>query len=133
MIGSVRCKFGFYTGATCGQITSTAAAVVASGYTYLDLVRFDSTDYMVLSYHGDSGGAVMTEPFWNASAGYFDATAAGVLVVGSTRPNGPSPSYPDRPCIMPDDQPCPAYYMAIDRINDFEGVVVTTTTGTVSP
>jgi hypothetical protein len=105
--------------------------VAEGGWTYLDLVKFESSDYMVLSYHGDSGGPVTTEPYWNSTVGYYDANAAGVFVGGSYRGNGPS--YEDRPCIVPDDGSCPAYYMAIDRIDDFESVRILTPSGPVTP
>jgi hypothetical protein len=120
-IGAVRCKMGWRTGVTCGQISASAAAVVLAGWTYLDLVQFTTEDYMVLSYGGDSGGPVTTntDTSWNATSGTYDISAAGVLVGGEVRKN---PDNTQRPCIVPQDAPCPVYYMAIDRINDYEGV-----------
>ncbi|HEX6662014.1 MAG TPA: hypothetical protein VF067_09125 [Sphingomicrobium sp.] len=133
-VGDVRCKMGFKTGITCGQITSSQTAVVVGtgtgSHTYLDLVKFDTPDYMVLALGGDSGGPVTTNYSWNATSGTFDVFAAGVMVAVDMEPNG---TLPNRPCINPDDAPCDGYYMAIDRINDFQGVAVITSSGDRGP
>lgn len=91
-IGAWRCKSGWRTGTTCGQITASSVAVsmeISEGVyqTYYGVVEFTTPDYMVSSYHGDSGGPVFTPPVWNGSVGYMDVSGAGVLVGGETRPN----------------------------------------------
>lgn len=133
--GAVRCKGGFTTGITCGQISLSQAAATmfnpdGSARTFYGYVKVEGTDYMVLSYGGDSGGPVMTNPVWNGTAGYYEARAAGIVEVGSTRDRGDG--Y-DRPCITPGDGSCPMYYMPIDRVNDHLPYLILTTSGGVSP
>lgn len=134
-IGAFRCKSGFRTGTTCGQITASSVTVsmrLSSGTlkTYYGVVEFTTPDYMVSSYGGDSGGAIFTALAYNASIDRYEVKAAGTLIGGETRsvPNGAT-----RPCISPDDGSCPTYYMPIDRINDKIGVAVMTTAGNLSP
>lgn len=133
--GITRCKGGFVTGITCGQVTlSQAAAVVflpdGSARTFYGYVKLEGTDYMVFSYEGDSGGPVTTTPVWNSTAQSYDAKAAGIIEIGSTRNRGDG--Y-DRPCITPQDGSCPVYFMPIDRVNDHLPFLILTTTGAVSP
>lgn len=133
-VGATRCKGGFITGITCGQVTlSDAAAVITADgatQTFYGYVKMEGTDYMVLSYGGDSGAPVTTTPVWNSSVGYYEVRAAGILAIGSIRDRGDG--HP-RPCITPDDGACPAYYMPIDRINDVYPIQVLTVYGGVSP
>jgi hypothetical protein len=133
--GATRCKGGFTTGITCGQISLSQAAATmympdGSVRTFYGYVKVEGTDYMVFSYGGDSGGPVMTTPVWNGTAGYYDAKAAGIVEMGSIRDRGDG--Y-DRPCITPDDGSCPMYYMPIDRVNDHLPYLIQTTSGGVSP
>jgi hypothetical protein len=135
-ISAFRCKSGWRTGTTCGQVTASSVAVsmkLSDGVyrTYYGVVEFTTPDYMVSSYGGDSGGPVFTPPVWNGSVGYMDISGAGVLIGGEDRPNYNT----SRPCITGQDGACPSYYMPIDRINDKIGVSVLTATagGSTSP
>jgi hypothetical protein len=133
--GATRCKGGFVTGITCGQVTLSEAAAVnigpdGSAESFYGYVKLEGTDYMVFSFGGDSGGPVMTLPVWNSAAQYYDAAAAGIIEVGSTKDRGDKYR---RPCITPDDGSCPMYYMPIDRVNDHLPFLILTTSGAVSP
>lgn len=133
--GDVRCLGGMTTGITCGQITVSSATAVQempdkSLRRFPGYVQVESQDYMVLAYGGDSGGPAVTEPIWNSSTGYYQVYAAGVITMGSYRDRGDGYQ---RPCVMPSDGSCPAYYMAIDRINDFRPASIITTNGTITP
>ncbi|WP_336986818.1 hypothetical protein [Altererythrobacter aquiaggeris] len=132
--GQTRCLGGQTTGITCGLITAsstTAVEVLDDGSTrqYYGYVKVEGQDYMVLANGGDSGGPAVTEPVWNSTAGYYQVKAAGIVLIGSVRDRGDG--Y-DRPCVMPGDQSCPAYYMPIDRINDHAAGTILTTTGAVA-
>jgi hypothetical protein len=134
-VGAVRCKGGFTTGITCGQVSLSEAAATTinpdgSSRTFYGYVKVEGTDYMVFAYGGDSGGPVMTNPIWNGTSGYYEARAAGIVEMGSTRDRGDG--Y-DRPCITPDDGSCPMFYMPIDRVNDHLPYLIQTTSGGVSP
>jgi hypothetical protein len=134
--GATRCKGGFTTGITCGQITLSEAGAVnylddGSVQTFYGYVKLEGTDYMVLSWGGDSGGPVTTTPVWNSATQYYEAKAAGIMQIGSRRDRGDNKYY--RPCITPDDGSCPLFYMPIDRINDHLPFLILTSTGAVNP
>lgn len=139
--GASRCKGGFVTGITCGQITlseagATNIAADGSAQAFYGYVKLEGSDYMVFSWGGDSGGPVMTTPVWNSTAQYYEAKAAGIVEIGSTRDRGDTGSNGEkikRPCITPTDGSCPLFYMPIDRINDHLPFSILTASGAVSP
>lgn len=134
--GATRCKGGITTGITCAPIALSESAATqffddGSSQTFYGFVKIDGgSNYQVLSYGGDSGAPVTTAPVWNINAQYYDVNAAGLFVMGSVRDRGDT--Y-DRPCITPSDGACPAYYMPIDRVNDYNAVKIWTVTGGADP
>lgn len=134
--GATRCKGGITTGITCAPITLSESAATqflddGSSQTFYGFVKIEGgSNYQVLSYEGDSGAPVTTAPVWNINAQYYDVNAAGLFVLGSVRNRGDDL---DRPCVTPSDGACPAYYMPIDRVNDYNAVRIWTVTGGADP
>lgn len=129
-VNEVRCKYGNRTGVTCGRISASSAAMsikLDSGQriSYYGFVEVMSQDYMVLSYGGDSGGAVFTMPRYGSS-GYYETNAAGINI-GSAKAPGDDRSA----CFTSYNSGCNFIYMPIDRINDHQGIAVRTMTGSI--
>ena len=85
-----------------------------------------------MAFSGDSGGPVFTEPLYNSSTGWYETSAAGLVV--STKIESDGTVRGQRPCITGRDYGCNMIYMPIDRINDHNtSLAVKTSTGYVYP
>ena len=120
-VGLVRCKNGYRSGLSCGQITNSYTSYTSStGAVRTGLVEVGQSSQRVIAFAGDSGGPVFTPP--NAS-GYI--RPAGSISGGTTTGTAPCDTSARSDCVM--------YYMPIDRINDQYPMQIRTMTGTLNP
>ena len=138
-LNAVRCKMGMTTGLSCGIITeSSVYAEIAltpdssTTTSFYGIVRVEPRDFMVMGYHGDSGGPVFTRPTFNASSGWWETWAAGTLIGGNPKYEGSVYSGTHRPCVSGlvdryGADSCSILYMPIDRINDHKSSIAIAT------
>ncbi len=78
------------------------------------------------------GGPVFTEPVYNSASGYYEISAAGLVMSSALKSNDTVTG--KRPCITNSDAGCNMLYMPIDRINDHNlSLAVKTSSGYVFP
>lgn len=134
-VGNVMCKQGRVTGITCGTISASWSDIYALGPSgtqeeYIGYVEVSDSQEMVISYGGDSGGPVFSDPIYDSAVGQYVIRAGGLLTIGPTRDGYGGQT---RPCITPDDGFCAFHYMPIDLINDKQPMTIVTSAGAVSP
>lgn len=105
-LNAVRCKMGMTSGVACGVITESSGYVELkqtpdseTTTSFYGVVRVEPRDFMVIAYHGDSGGPVFNRPTYNASSGWWETWAAGTVVGGNTKLEGTLSASRHRPCV----------------------------------